>query len=89
MLDFARTDAVQAVEAMTEFALFRGVLGIEWKVSKYLYLRVGHGALAARDLARIDEAADAITRIAEEMASLERPLHRPAGGPAPARCGGG
>jgi Protein of unknown function (DUF559) len=33
--------------------------------------------IAARDLARIDEVADAITRMAEEMAPPERPLHRP------------
>jgi very-short-patch-repair endonuclease len=39
--------------------------------------------VAARDLVRIDEVADAIVRLAEEMASSERPLHRPAGGPPP------
>jgi hypothetical protein len=40
-------------------------------------------------LAGIDEIANAITRMADEMASPERPLHRPAGGPPPPLCGGG
>jgi very-short-patch-repair endonuclease len=45
--------------------------------------------IAARDLSNIDDIADAIARMAVEMASRPRPLHHPSGGPPPPLRGGG